>query len=150
MGTFTTSFISFKINDVDLALDTICIKGILEDSKSTPVPNADGRIEGMIEYLGSVVTQIDIHKYLFNSKRDKSIHHPLLVCETDKAAIAFKVDSINGIYEIDNSEMIQLDAIVKSRSNMVKEVFNHKGNINQVLDIEFIYNDVCKEIVVND
>ena len=137
--------ISFNLNNDFYCISLDYVKEVLKDTVITHVPGTPDFIEGIMNLRGDYITVINIKKFLNIHKEDKKFDlekNPVIIVNTNDMALAFLIDKINELFEI------QEDKIIESGDGYFSSEFIVNDIPYTILNIEKIFTD--KRIVVTD
>ena len=89
-------YLSFKVNNVNFAINSKYIDSIASTDNITDVPKSSMYIDGMISFRNRVIPAINLGEYLF-SKRDNCNNNLVIICNIKDKIVALRISSINFI-----------------------------------------------------
>src|SRR6201996_1703925 len=94
-------FSTFYVADLFFAVDVLNVQEVLRFQQMTPVPQAPGVIEGLINLRGQIVTAIDMRRRLDLPPRDGDKSPMNIVVRTSDGAVSLLVDEIGDVLDMD-------------------------------------------------
>jgi purine-binding chemotaxis protein CheW len=130
-------FSTFFVADLFFGVDVLNVQEVLRFQQMTPVPQAPGVIEGLINLRGQIVTAIDMRRRLGLPPRagDKS---PLnMVVRTSDGAVSLLVDEIGDVLDMDAATYeLPPENLDPAARELIRGVYKLKGRLLLVLDAE--------------
>ncbi|MCX7951688.1 MAG: chemotaxis protein CheW [Clostridiales bacterium] len=120
----------FNIGKEKYALETRLVHGIEKMMNITNIPTAPYYISGLANLRGSIITVLDLKKYL-NIYSDNEPEN-IIIVENDEEKIGLMVDSVQEVVEV-SDDMLEK---VNTESAYIKGVINFKEYIVTLLDGE--------------
>jgi purine-binding chemotaxis protein CheW len=96
-GQFSTFFVA----DLFFGVDVLNVQEVLRFQPMTPVPQAPGLIEGLINLRGQIVTAIDMRRRLKLPPRPGDRSPMNMVVRTTDGAVSLLVDEIGDVLDMD-------------------------------------------------
>ena len=137
--------IVFNVGSSRYALNIENIQRIIQVVELTEIPNAHELIDGMISYEGNVIKILNFRKIIGapphkdENKNPKDSSLKLLFYENDNDNFAIKVDSIEDIVHIEESDIMNSD-----EKQHVSEFLELSG----ILDIDGVLINVIKTLKI--
>src|SRR5277367_1618521 len=94
-------FSTFFVADLFFGVDVLNVQEVLRFQQMTPVPQAPGVIEGLINLRGQIVTAIDMRRRLGLPPRAKDKPPMNMVVRTSDGAVSLLVDEIGDVLDMD-------------------------------------------------
>src|ERR1700759_2591495 len=94
-------FSTFFVGDLFFGVDVLRVQELLRFQHMTPVPQAPGVIEGLINLRGQIVTAIDMRKRLSLPPRAGDKTPMNMVVRTSDGAVSLLVDEIGDVLDMD-------------------------------------------------
>jgi len=136
----------FRIDNDEYAIDIECVKGIEDKVGVTSVPNRPDYVLGIINLRGDVIPVFSIRRK-FSMDEVKSEITKLIVVsigeDSDESErVAFKVDEVTRIADVDDKDIHELPAICqKGDIQYVKNVASIDGKLIIILDVDNTLSD---------
>src|ERR1700744_5124626 len=96
-GQFSTFFVA----DLFFGVDVLNVQEVLRYQQMTPVPQAPGVIEGLINLRGQIVTAMDMRRRLRLPPRAEDKSPMNIVVRTSDGAVSLLVDEIGDVLDMD-------------------------------------------------
>ncbi len=137
------TYLSFRLKDELYAIDVSHVIEVLEQQKTTEVPDSPDFIDGVINFRGDIVPVINLYKKLHINTVDEKkfviiiieIHH-----ETGSLLVSMKCDSVQEVVRYADNEIKELpDLGTKINSKHVKGIIKDEDNLLTVLNIDSIF-----------
>lgn len=123
----------FTLGNEKFALETHLVHGIEKMMNITKVPNAPPYIKGLANLRGTIISIIDLKKYLNIEK--VSEEENIIIIEIDEERIGLMVDSVNEVVEI-TQDMIEK---TYDDNDIAIGIINFKDYIVTLLDGELLF-----------
>src|SRR3954447_7509100 len=94
-------FSTFFVTDLFFGVDVLNVQEVLRFQPMTPVPQAPGVIEGLINLRGQIVTAVDMRRRLQLPPRDEEKSPMNIVVRTTDGAVSLLVDEIGDVLDMD-------------------------------------------------
>lgn len=130
-------FSTFFVGDLFFGVDVLNVQEVLRFQPMTPVPQAPGVIEGLINLRGQIVTAIDMRRRLGLPPRagDKSPMN--MVVRTSDGAVSLLVDEIGDVLEMDAATYERPpENLDPAARQLIRGVHKLQGRLLLVLDAE--------------
>jgi purine-binding chemotaxis protein CheW len=85
---------SFRVGEEEYAIDIMRIREIIRPPSLTPVPDATGLLEGVINLRGAIIPVVDLRRRLGVPDRAESHLTRLVICIVQARLVAFRVDEV--------------------------------------------------------
>lgn len=145
-GTNELEVLEFKICGKSYGINVAKIKEILAMTDITPVPNSHPCIKGVFMPRDTVVTVIDLARFLGYGNGSDSKNKQLIVTNFNNLHIAFEVDMVVGIHRVSWLDMIKPDKTVNASDDGVAiGVIKKDTTLMIVLDYESIIGQISPE-----
>ncbi len=97
-------YATFVVHDLFLGVDVLKVQEVLRYQQMTPVPRADGVIEGLINLRGQIVTAFDMRRRLGLPERPDDRTPMNVVVRNGDGAVSLLVDEIGDVIEVGNDD----------------------------------------------
>jgi len=98
------SYINFKIGSENFAINVFKVLEILQLEELTHIPNSSDFVLGVLNFRGSIVPVIDMHKR-FNTKTQADCNKMIIIVDADnsekKVLMGLFVDEVTDVIEFD-------------------------------------------------
>ena len=136
----------FKLGDEEFGLDIMNVNAIEKHTDIVRVPNSSKFIMGIINLRGDVIPVYSLRIKFGLSTREVDENTKLIITKSNGMLIAFEVDSVAEILEINEKDISPAPNIVKNiDNNYIDQVANIKGRMIILLDLNNIITSSEKE-----
>jgi purine-binding chemotaxis protein CheW len=143
-----TKQVIFKLEDEEYGLDIMNVNAIEKHTNVVRVPNASKFIQGIINLRGDVIPVYSLRTKFGLPQKKASDETKLIITKSNNMLIAFEVDSVAEILEIDNKNITIAPSIVKTIDTAyIDKVANLDGRMIILLDLGGILSDNEKESI---
>lgn len=131
----------FKLGSESYGIDISLVSSIEKQVSVVPIPNSLQYIKGIINLRNEVIPVINLKKK-FNMKDFDIPGENAIIVKLPNVTIAFEVDSVEEIHNIDENEIVDMPAIVKTGNlNYFDKVVNVDGKLVILLDLNYLLNE---------
>lgn len=131
-------------------IDLIHVKGIEKYMNIIPVPNAPGYIEGIINLRGDVIPVFNIHDKFKQPKTEVTENTKLIIVKSNDMLIAFMVDGVSEIVEIDENDFHSVPKVVESEAtSYIKSIIQVKDRLVVVFNVDGILTEMEQQRLQN-
>lgn len=131
----------FKLGSESYGIDISLVSSIEKQVSVVPIPNSLQYIKGIINLRNEVIPVINLKKK-FNMKDYDIPGENAIIVKLANVTIAFEVDSVEEIHNIDETELVDMPAIVKTGDlNYFDKVVNVDGKLVVLLDLNYLLNE---------
>lgn len=135
----------FRIGSEEYGIDIECIKGIEDKVSVSSVPNRPSYILGIISLRGEVIPVFSLRKK-FGKEETNDEFARLIVVSLNDNKVAFKVDEVTKIVDVEDNELHDIPTICQSEdTKYAKSVAKIEGGLVVVLDVEDALDDEQKK-----
>lgn len=146
-------YVIFQLGDQRYGMNLMCVNGIEQEYRITPVPNAPEGVKGIINLRGAVIPVYSLRERFGMDSRIDNPEKSLLITQSADIILAYEVDGVVGIEEIEphrinrmpniasNEETAFMEEVLRIGEDIViaisvDEVLSGemKAQINQMLD----------------
>lgn len=135
----------FLLNGEEYGLDITDVNTIEKDLKVKKMVNSPDNVKGRVNLRSNDIPVYSLRRKfgLEDKKQDKSTR--FLVVEVKGMNIAFEVDNVKGILDLEASNIFDLPSVIKCKdTSYVKSIANNGDGLILLLDRDFLLDD--KEI----
>jgi purine-binding chemotaxis protein CheW len=104
--------VPFSLDDHAYALHLRAVERVVHVVEVTRLPGAPGIIAGIVNVRGQVIPVVDIRKRFLLPERDPELSDQLIVARTSRRAVALIADTVSGVVECDQADVIAAEAIL--------------------------------------
>ncbi|MBI2471900.1 MAG: purine-binding chemotaxis protein CheW [Planctomycetes bacterium] len=108
----TTQFVAFALDDRRFALPLSQVERIVNVVEITPLPKAPEIVTGVVNIQGRIIPVVDIRKRFRLPKKEINLNDKLILSQTSKRSVGIKVDSVVGVIECPEQEVIVPEKIL--------------------------------------
>jgi len=129
--------IIFTLNEKYYAFSSENVEEITTKIPWTPVPQSPAWVQGLVNLRGNVITLINFYKLLSPNDEVKEIwYNNIIIVKNDEEKIAFMVDDVAWVLDIEPSAVQQLD---DQTDELVSSVIQVKDQIVSVINMEKLF-----------
>ncbi|AEB30670.1 response regulator receiver modulated CheW protein [Carnobacterium sp. 17-4] len=129
--------IIFTLNENYYAFSSENVEEITNKMPWTPVPQSPSWVQGLVNLRGNVITLINFYKLLSPTDETKELwYNNIIIVKNDEEKIAFMVDDVAWVLDIEPSAIQQLD---NKTDELVSSVIQVKDQIVSVINMEKLF-----------
>jgi purine-binding chemotaxis protein CheW len=130
-------YATFVVHDLFLGVNVLKVQEVLRYQQMTPVPRADGVIEGLINLRGQIVTAFDMRRRLGLPDRPADRTPMNVVIRADDGAVSLLVDEIGDVIEVESDDFEPPpETISRAAREVIEGVYKLPGRLLLVLSAE--------------
>jgi purine-binding chemotaxis protein CheW len=137
-GTVSVSdrqFATFFVDNLLFGVEVLRVQEVLRYQEMTPVPRANGVIEGLINLRGQIVTAIDVRRRLGLRQRGTERTPMNMVVRSDDGAVSLLVDEIGDVLDVEASAFEPVpDNVSAGIRDLTTGVYKLKERLLLILD----------------
>lgn len=135
--------ITFYINNIPLGTNIKIVDGVSKQLDIVKDTQYNTFILGSIMYRNELIRVIDLSNYLFGTPTKYNENSKIMVCIINKIKVAFILDNISNIININDEEIIINDGFLKNHCYMIDGYIKLKDNsLLGILNIETIIKEL--------
>lgn len=143
-GTNEMEIMEFKINGKLYGINVAKVREIMVSEPVTAMPLAHPVVEGVFKPRGTVITVVNLAKYLFGDKATQGERDLFIVTNFNKMNIAFRVDSVEGIVRLSWADIQKPDKTVSGgEEGVATGITEINGDLVVILDFEKIVAEIA-------
>ncbi|HOX43041.1 MAG TPA: chemotaxis protein CheW [Myxococcota bacterium] len=96
---------SFRLGSEDYAIDIMRIREIIRPPKLTPVPDATGLLEGVLNLRGAIIPVVDLRSRLGLPALADHQRTKLVICVVQNQLVGFRVDEVLEVVRLPSSQI---------------------------------------------
>jgi len=104
--------VAFSLDDRAYALHLPAVERVVRIVEVTPLPDASGIVAGVVNVRGQVIPVIDVRKRFLLPARKLHLSDQLIVARTSRRTVALIADTVTGVVECDEADVIAAEAIL--------------------------------------
>lgn len=145
-GTNELEIVEFTIGDNTFGINVAKVREIMPYEKITKVPNSHPCIKGIFKPRDTIITAIDLPKYLNMSASKDENKDMLIIANFNKLYIAFQVNSVVGIHRISWTQIEKPDqTIYGGKEGLATGIVKLNNKLIIILDFEKIVADISPQ-----
>jgi len=137
-----SKIVLFSLDEPRYALYLTVVERVVLAVEITPLPKAPDIVLGVINFQGEIIPVIDIRKRFKLPSREINLDGQFIIARTSKRLVVLVVDSVNGVYELENSQVVDAE-----------ETFPYTSYISGIAKIEtniILINDLEKFLSLDE
>jgi purine-binding chemotaxis protein CheW len=131
----TDQILVFTIKGIRFGLRLAVVERVLRMVEVTPVPEASDIVTGLLNLQGRVVPVLNVRKKFRLPDRDMALDDQLIVAHTAGRPIALPADSVTGVCECPEQELIGAKEILPGMDHF-QGVMKLKGDLVFIYDLD--------------
>ena len=148
-GTNEIEVMEFTIFDSLYGINVAKVKEILVSEPVKPMPHAHPAVEGIFKPRDTVITVVDLPKYLFGQSGEKGPKDLFIITSFNKMNIAFRVHTVVGISRISWEAIQKPDKTISSGDEGIATGIAQCGDdLVTILDFEKIVAEIAPETTI--
>jgi two-component system chemotaxis response regulator CheV len=145
-GTNELEIVEFTIGENNFGINVAKVKEIMPYEKVTKVPNSHPCIKGIFKPRDTIITVVDLPKYLGMPEPEADKKNMLIIANFNKLNIAFKVDGVVGIHRISWTQIEKPDqTIFGGKEGLATGIVKLENKLIMILDFEKIVVDISPQ-----
>ncbi|WP_313528316.1 chemotaxis protein [Anaerotignum sp.] len=143
-GTNEIEIMEFKVNGKLYGINVAKVREIMVSEAVTPMPLAHPVVEGVFKPRGTVITVVNLARYLFGDTVAQGDRDLFIVTNFNKMHIAFRVDSVEGIVRLSWADIQKPDKTVSGgEEGVATGITEINGDLVVILDFEKIVAEIA-------
>jgi purine-binding chemotaxis protein CheW len=138
------SYIQFGLGHEDFAIIVNRVVKILHSEQLTQVPNSSPFVEGILNFRGSIVPVINLHKrfnFVDRNTENKMVIVIELVCEGNSVCMGLLVDEVSEVIERELKDLRTVpDKIVQFNPDFLEGFIESQGRFIMILNVDRVMN----------
>lgn len=140
-------FSTFYVADRLYGIDVMKVQEITKELPMTRVPLAPEYVHGLINLRGQIATAIGLRE-MFKLKEEKVDARMNVICQIDGVLLAFLVDRIGDVMEVEDRQFEHPPQTVPSDiRRYMNGIYKTPETLLSILDIERVSESIMKEAV---
>ena len=140
----------FTLGKEEYGLDIMLVNAIQKYTDIVPIPNAPSYVRGIINLRGDVIPVYSLRRKFGLGDKEIDENSKLIITKSDNILLAYEVDEVKEIMEIEAGNISEIPVIVKSNDTAyIKCVANINGRMILLLDHDGLLSSKEKENIEN-
>jgi len=145
-GTNELEIVEFTIGDNNFGINVAKVREIMPYEPVTKVPNSHPCIRGIFKPRDTIITVIDLPRYLNLPASAEEKKDMLIIANFNKLYIAFQVQGVVGIHRISWTQIEKPDqTIFGGREGLATGIVKMNNKLIMILDFEKIIADISPQ-----
>jgi len=133
--TATNQIVVFTLDEQSYALSLDAVIKVIHAIEIRQLPKAPEIITGIINVKGQIIPVVDIRKKFGMLARETELNDRLVIADTGKRKIAFLVDTIIGVKDLLNRDLVNSKEVLPF-AEFIKGVAKVENEIILIYDLE--------------
>lgn len=125
----------FTLDEPRYALDLSTVERVIRAVEITPLPKAPEIVLGVINMKGKIIPVIDVRKRFRLASREMKLDDRFIVARTSRRAVALAADSVVGIRELGNREVVSAEEALPFAA-YIQGVAKLEGDLVLIYDLD--------------
>ena len=108
----SSQYVVFTLGEQQFALHLSAVERIVRAVEVTPLPKAPEIVLGVVNIQGQVIPVVNIRKRFRMPEREVSLSDQLILAHTSRHAVALVVNTVSGVLERPEKEVITTENIL--------------------------------------
>jgi purine-binding chemotaxis protein CheW len=145
----TVNLACFEIKGQVYAIEVEYVREIVRIMEITPLPNAPGLIEGVIDLRGAVIPVMDLVRIFNRGTGSTDMHARIIVLELDGLVLGIWVDAATDVLTLDTHRMEDVpDLATHAGYDVVRHVVRRaEGAPIMVLAVDRLVENVFRSVL---
>ena len=140
----------FTLGKEEYGLDIMLVNAIQKYTDIVPIPNAPSYVRGIINLRGDVIPVYSLRRKFGLGDKEIDENSKLIITKSDNILLAYEVDEVKEIMEIEAVNISETPVIVKNNDTAyIKCVANINGRMILLLDHDGLLSSKEKENIEN-
>ena len=106
--------VTFSLDEPRYALNLQAVQRIIRAVEILPLPKAPDIVLGVIDVQGQIIPVIDVRRRFRLPPRETDVDDLFIIAITPTRTVALVVDSVIGVRELDEGDIVDADHIIPS------------------------------------
>ncbi len=134
--TGSQSHLVFVVQDACFAVDVTLVERVIRAVALTRVPGEGAGLLGVLDLHGAPVPVVDLRTRLGLPPSARSLDERIVVCDNGNGPVAFMVDAIVGVVDLDPDELEWTSGLAHQDGGPVFQgIAHHEGRLVYVCDL---------------
>jgi purine-binding chemotaxis protein CheW len=139
------TYLSFKLDEEDFAINVSKVLNILEMKQITKVPKSPEYMKGVINLRGTVLPVVDLRLKFGLPENQITVDTNIIVLSIDKEGetimVGILIDAVKEVLEFKDEDIVQSPSIgTKYNSGFISGMWRQDENFIMVLDIDKVFS----------
>ena len=137
-----SSMLTFRLGKQIFALPITNIQQIIEMVTITPIPDLNEKVEGVINFHGTIVAVVDLSQFLEQTKTTRRLHTPIVITNLYHHLLGIIVDEVLNVLTLPAEKIIpscQVLPEVFNQPTALKGVFQDAQDLVLLLDLNQLF-----------
>lgn len=112
INSIARQYVVFTLEEQRYALHLASVERTVSAVEIVPLPKAPDIVRGVINVRGQIIPVLNIRKRLRLPEREIELNDQIVLARTARRSIAFVTDSVNGIVERSEEEVIPSEKVI--------------------------------------
>jgi purine-binding chemotaxis protein CheW len=142
---------SFRLGSEDYAIDIMRIREIIRPLKLTPVPDATGLLEGVLNLRGAIIPVVDLRRRLGMAALEDTQRTKLIICVVQNRLVGFRVDEVLEVVRLPSSQIRPAPRLrERQEPDLVLGVCQHHDRLLLLLNLKRVLSPAFFERGVDE
>ncbi|MCI0527980.1 MAG: chemotaxis protein CheW [Nitrospira sp.] len=132
----SNQFVVFTLDEQRYALNLSRVERVVRIVEITPLPKTPESVLGVVNVQGQIIPVLNIRRRFRLPEREINLSNQLIITHTSKRSVALVVDTVNGIMEGTEQEMITAGKILPGMGYVEGVVKREDGMILILHDLD--------------
>ena len=135
--------VTFELMGEEFGLPILDVREIIRMTEITPVPQAPGFVEGVINLRGQIIPVVDLRKRFGIATKDMSDETRIIVVELRNSVIGLIVDEVSEVLRIPADTVAPPPALVAGSigAEYIKGIGHYDEKMIILIDMRKVFND---------
>ncbi len=140
-------FLIFYLNSKKFATEISKIERIIRMVEITSVPKMETSIMGLIDFHGTIVPILNLHKR-FGFKIPKSnLNSKILLMKNGELFFGFIIDDVDGVYPFDELQIVEAEKVIPGLGNKINEIRKQNDEFIMLYEVDKILTNAEKKFM---
>jgi purine-binding chemotaxis protein CheW len=135
----STRLVTFRLGEHLFAAEIQAVQRVLRYETPRALPEMPGWMEGVVDYLGTMVPVIDMRRRFGLSAAAPGPQARLMICEAGRGLAAMLVDAVLDVKPVNPADLLDPPELFRGRgSEYLKGLTRRNGQLVVLLDVEHL------------
>ena len=132
----------FQLNGEDYGLDIIEVSTIEKDMDINKIANSPSNVKGKINLRGREIPVYSLRRKFGIEDKNQDKDTRYLIIDVKGMDIAFEVDQVKGIFDLDSSDIYDVPSVIKCNdTSYIKSIAKVSDGLILLLDSSFLLSN---------